>query len=111
MIPSSMTPFLGFEFDLAPLRLYFGRTNSKFFSFFFNLIKRVERTERKRFPGTMFPAVEKPFKMFNDNQDITVRLDEQALNKKGWELDETPASQVTELIIYVPRFTLQKGSR
>ncbi|XP_068673822.1 uncharacterized protein [Montipora foliosa] len=55
--------------------------------------KRVERTERERFPGNNFPAVEKPFKMFNDNQDITVWLDEQALDKKGWELDETPAVQ------------------
>ncbi|XP_068673824.1 uncharacterized protein [Montipora foliosa] len=55
--------------------------------------KRVERTERERFPGTKFAAREKPFKMFNDNQDITVWLDPEALNKKGWELDETPASQ------------------
>ena len=34
--------------------------------------------------------------MFNDNQDITVWLDPEALNKKGWELDVTPASQVTK---------------
>lgn len=47
----------------------------------------------ERFTGTKVAAREKPFKMFNDNQDITVWLDPEALNKKGWELDVTPASQ------------------
>ena len=50
----------------------------------------------ERFTGTKVAAREKPFKMFNDNQDITVWLDPEALNKKGWELDVTPASQVTK---------------
>ncbi|XP_068673818.1 uncharacterized protein [Montipora foliosa] len=55
--------------------------------------KRVERIEMERFTGTKVAAREKPFKLFNDNQDITVWLDPEALNKKGWELDVTPASQ------------------
>ena len=66
----------------------------KNFFFVFLLIKKVERIDWERFPGTRTAACEKPFKLFNDDQDIAVWLDEDAMTAKGWTLDETPASQV-----------------
>ena len=57
-------------------------------------MKKVERIDRERFPGTRTAACEKPFKLFSDNQDIHVWLDKNAMTAKGWMLDETPASQV-----------------
>ncbi|XP_067043625.1 uncharacterized protein [Acropora muricata] len=56
--------------------------------------RKVERLEKERFPGTKPVAAEKPFKLFSDDQDINVWLDEDALTAKGWMLDEIPASQI-----------------
>ncbi|XP_044184949.1 uncharacterized protein LOC122947385 [Acropora millepora] len=56
--------------------------------------RKVERLEKERFPGTKPAAAEKPFKLFSDDQDINVWLDENALTAKGWMLDEIPASQI-----------------
>ena len=57
-------------------------------------MKKVERIDKERFPGTRTAARENPFKLFSDNQDINVWLDKNAITEKGWMLDETPASQV-----------------
>ncbi|XP_067017943.1 netrin receptor UNC5B-b-like [Acropora muricata] len=56
--------------------------------------RKVERLENEHFPGNKRAAAEKPFKLFNDDQDITVWLDKDALTAKGWILDEIPASQI-----------------
>ena len=53
----------------------------------------MERKEKEKFPdskGTM----EKPFKMYNDANNITVWLRPDELAKNGWELDQTDATQV-----------------
>ena len=63
----------------------------------FLIKKKVERVEKERFPGTKTAAVEKPFKLFNDGQDIAVWLDKDALTEKGWMLDITAAKQVKQL--------------
>ena len=38
--------------------------------------------------------MEKPFKMYNDANNITVWLRPDELAKNGWELDQTDATQV-----------------
>lgn len=52
--------------------------------------KRVELKDRERFPESR-PAKEKPFRMYNDNKTITVKLTNL---EKGWELDKTNDTQV-----------------
>ena len=61
--------------------------------FFFLLIKKVKRFEEEHFPGSK-SSIEKPLKLYSDNQDIAVWLDNDALAERGWILDGTPASQV-----------------
>lgn len=56
----------------------------------------MERIETERFIDSKPVAMERPFKMFNDSKDITVWLDTEALAISGWELDHTPATQVTK---------------
>ena len=46
--------------------------------------------ERERFPDSK-AAKEKPFKMYNDDNDITVKLTDL---EEGWQLDKTDSSQV-----------------
>ena len=53
----------------------------------------MERKEREEFPDSK-ASIEKPFKMYNDTNDITVWLRPEELAKKGWELDDTDATQV-----------------
>ena len=52
--------------------------------------KRVELKDRERFPESK-PAKEKPFRMYNDNAVITVKLTNL---EDGWELDKTNDTQV-----------------
>ena len=52
--------------------------------------KRVELNDRERFPESK-PAKEKPFRMYNDNAVITVKLNNL---EDGWELDKTNDTQV-----------------
>ena len=56
-------------------------------------IQRMERKEKEKFPDSK-PSIEKPFKMYNDTNDITVWLRPEELAKNGWELDQTYATQV-----------------
>ena len=53
----------------------------------------MERKEKEKFPDSK-PSIEKPFKMHNDTNDITVWLRPEELAKNGWELDQTYATQV-----------------
>lgn len=53
--------------------------------------KRVELKDRERFPDSK-PAREEPFRMYNDNSAITVKLTDL---EKGWEFDKTDDTQVT----------------
>lgn len=59
----------------------------------FLLIKKIKRFEEEHFPGSS-SYTEQPLRLYSDNQDINVWLDKNALTKKGWTLDETPALQV-----------------
>ena len=56
-------------------------------------IQRMERKEKEKFPDSK-ASMEKPFKMYNDTNDITVWLRPEELAKNGWELDQTYATQV-----------------
>ena len=56
-------------------------------------IQRMERKEKEKFPDSK-ASIEKPFKMYNDANDITVWLRPEELAKNGWELDQTDARQV-----------------
>lgn len=82
------------ENDFRILRIFHLQTFFLVLLLFFSFMKKVERIDRERFPGTRTAACEKPFKLFSDNQDINVWLDKNAITAKGWMLDETPASQV-----------------
>ena len=53
----------------------------------------MERKEKEKFPDSK-PSIEKPFKMYNDSNNITVWLRQDELAKNGWELDQTNATQV-----------------
>ena len=53
--------------------------------------KRVEVKDRERFPDSK-PAREQPFRMYNDNKVITVKLTDL---EEGWEFDKTKDTQVT----------------
>ena len=64
-----------------------------YFVIFLLLIKKVKRFEEEHFPGSK-SSIERPLKLYSDNQDIAVWLDQEALTERGWMLDETPASQV-----------------
>ena len=60
-------------------------------TFFFLLFhKRVELKDRERFPESR-PAKEKPFRMYNDNTVIIVKL---TSLEDGWKLDKTNDTQV-----------------
>ena len=52
--------------------------------------KRVELTEKERFPDSK-PARQKPFRMYEDNTVISVKLTDL---EKGWNLDNTGDTQV-----------------
>ena len=56
-------------------------------------IQRMERKEKEKFPDSK-ASIEKPFKMYNDANNITVWLRQDELAKNGWELDQTNATQV-----------------
>ena len=51
------------------------------------------RFEEEHFPGST-SSIESPLRLYSDNQDIAVWLDNEALAERGWMLDETPVSQV-----------------
>ncbi|RMX52941.1 hypothetical protein pdam_00010931 [Pocillopora damicornis] len=55
------------------------------------LYKRVKTQDREQFPDS-WKGMEKPFKMYNNSKNITVKL--MVDPEKGWELDETPGEQV-----------------
>ncbi|XP_044169721.1 LOW QUALITY PROTEIN: uncharacterized protein LOC114950019 [Acropora millepora] len=55
--------------------------------------RKVQRFEEEHFPGSKSSS-DKHFRLYSDNQDINVWLDKNALTKKGWTLDETPALQI-----------------
>ena len=67
----------------------------------FLLIKKLKRFEEEHFPGSK-SSTDKPLRLYSDNQDINVWLDKNALTKKGWTLDETPALQVKWLLSCAP---------
>ena len=46
--------------------------------------------DRELFPNSV-QVIEMPFKIYNDNKDIKVRL---AGLPEGWEMDKTPVTQV-----------------
>lgn len=71
------------ESDLIYLRFYVYNDNE-------NSRKRVEMKEKERFPDSK-PAREKPFKLYNNNKEITVKLTN---IEKGWELDKTNEEQI-----------------
>jgi len=50
----------------------------------------VELTEKERFPDSK-PARQKPFRMYEDNTVISVKLTDL---EKGWNLDNTGDTQV-----------------
>ena len=50
----------------------------------------MDRTEKERFPDSK-PAREKPFKMYEDNRPITVKL---SGLEEGWNFDNTDDTQV-----------------
>ncbi|XP_015771235.1 PREDICTED: uncharacterized protein LOC107349564 [Acropora digitifera] len=54
--------------------------------------RKVKRFEEEHFPGSK-SSIERPLKLYSDNQDIAVWLDKEALAERGWMLDGTPASQ------------------
>lgn len=58
--------------------------------FFLLFHKRVELKDRERFPESR-PAKEKPFRMYNDNTVIIVKL---TSLEDGWKLDKTNDTQV-----------------
>ena len=49
--------------------------------------------EKERFPDSR-PAREKPFKLYNNSKEITVKLTN---IEEGWELDKTNEEQVSKL--------------
>ena len=49
--------------------------------------------EEEHFPESK-SSIERPLKLYSDNQDIAVWLDRETLTERGWMLDGTPASQV-----------------
>ena len=51
----------------------------------------MESAERERFPDSK-PAREEPFRMYNDNKVLTVKLTDL---EEGWEFDKTNDAQVT----------------
>ena len=51
----------------------------------------MEVKDRERFPDSK-PAREQPFRMYNDNKVITVKLTDL---EEGWEFDKTKDTQVT----------------
>ena len=51
----------------------------------------MEVKDRERFPDSR-PAREQPFRMYNDNKVITVKLTDL---EEGWEFDKTNDTQVT----------------
>ncbi|XP_044184796.1 uncharacterized protein LOC122964936 [Acropora millepora] len=58
--------------------------------------RKVKRFEEEHFPGSK-SCIERPLKLYSDNQDIAVWLDKETLTKRGWILDGTPASQLQKL--------------
>ena len=67
----------------------------------------MERKEREKFPDSK-PSIEKPFKMYNDANNITVWLRPEELAKNGWQLDQTNATQVKR---HTKQFSLGVGKR
>ena len=59
--------------------------------------KRVKVQEKESFPGSR-SSKEKPFKMYDDEKDVIVKLTDL---EDGWELDKTPSEQV------LSRFNMQ----
>ena len=58
------------------------------FIFLFN--KRVKAQEKESFPDSR-SSKEKPFKMYDDEKDVIVKLTDL---EDGWELDKTASVQV-----------------
>ncbi|XP_078343251.1 uncharacterized protein LOC144628987 isoform X2 [Oculina patagonica] len=69
--------------DLIYLRFYVYNDNE-------DSKRRVELKDRERFPDSR-PAREKPFRMYNDNKEITVKLTNL---EEGWKTDKMPDTQI-----------------
>ncbi|XP_015777661.1 PREDICTED: uncharacterized protein LOC107355591 [Acropora digitifera] len=73
------------ESNLISLRCYIYSDNE-------DSKRKVKRFEEEHFLGSK-SSIERPLKLYSDNQDIAVWLDNEALAERGWVLDGTPASQ------------------
>ena len=70
----------------------------------------MKAQEKESFPGSR-SSKEKPFKMYDDEKDVIVKLTDL---EDGWELDKTPSLQVFsrfnmqfQQILWYDRWTLQ----
>ena len=61
-----------------------------YFHMYLAFHKRVDRADRERFPESI-PAKEKPFRMYNYNTEITVKVTDL---EDGWKLDKANDTQV-----------------